>query len=75
MAQGSAWTAREYRRRRALEGCSRRPPDRVDAAVDAMETPKPDSVGDLVPGESQSEQLSACDVSVLSVGDRRDRMV
>ena len=49
--------------------------DRVDAAVDGVQSTVADAVADRVPPETQSEQLGPGNDAVLALRERRDRFV
>jgi hypothetical protein len=69
VADGGPWTAGEDCGGGALECGPRRPADRIDAAVDAMETADLDTVGNSVAAQTEREQLLSGDIAVLPIGD------
>jgi hypothetical protein len=72
VAERRARTAREHGGHPATVPAEDRVTDRVDAAMDAMEAPGRDPVGDRLPSKSEGLQLTRGDDPVLPGGERRD---
>jgi hypothetical protein len=69
VAEHRTLAAGQYRCHRVLERQLRRPADRVDATVNAVQVALADSVRDLSIAQTEIDKLAAGDVAVLTACD------